>query len=195
MSLRNIDSYQSLQKEQASSPKSFLLFTKSGSGQSNCILANLKPVLEKMSEVPFLSVDLAYVRDVHPHFPVNSVPVILEFEGARMVNLIKGCQSTDFLNSLILKNFYRHEIDTGKKAQTRVTVYSTPTCSWCNTLKRYLDEHHVVYTDIDVSRDQKKAEEMISMSGQQGVPQTNINGKMIVGFNKEEINRLIGIKI
>ncbi|NOR87359.1 MAG: NrdH-redoxin [Bacteroidales bacterium] len=79
------------------------------------------------------------------------------------------------------------------KAQKRVTVYSTPSCSWCTTLKKHLDHHGIKYRDIDISKDSKVAEEMTKRSGQQGVPQTDISGQMIVGFDKNKINSLLGI--
>ncbi|MEZ4999996.1 MAG: glutaredoxin domain-containing protein [Bacteroidales bacterium] len=77
--------------------------------------------------------------------------------------------------------------------QKRVTVYSTPTCSWCNTLKTYLKDNHIIFRDIDVSTDQKAAAEMVRRSGQQGVPQTDINGTMIVGFDRARIDRMLEI--
>ena len=49
------------------------------------------------------------------------------------------------------------------------------------------------FTDIDVSRDQAQAEELVRRSGQQGVPQTDIDGEFIVGFDKNRINKLLGI--
>ena len=75
-----------------------------------------------------------------------------------------------------------------------VTVYSTPTCSWCTTLKTYLRNQRIPFSEIDVSRDQNAAEEMVRRSGQQGVPQTDIEGEMIVGFDKARINELLGIE-
>ena len=68
-----------------------------------------------------------------------------------------------------------------------VKVYSTPTCPWCKKLKAWLDEKGVKYDNVDVAADQQAAQDMIKKSGQMGVPQTEINGKMIVGFNQEAI--------
>ena len=68
-----------------------------------------------------------------------------------------------------------------------IKVYSTPTCPWCHKLKEYLVEKKVKFTDIDVSEDSVAANDMISKSGQMGVPQIEINGKIIVGFDKEAI--------
>ncbi|NQU79529.1 thioredoxin family protein [Candidatus Woesearchaeota archaeon] len=68
-----------------------------------------------------------------------------------------------------------------------IKVYSTPTCPWCIKLKAWLKEKGVEFDNIDVSADQEAAKNMIEKSGQMGVPQTEINGKMIVGFNTDAI--------
>ncbi len=70
-----------------------------------------------------------------------------------------------------------------------IKVYSTPTCPWCHALKDFLREKNVEFEDIDVSKDQEKAKEMIEKSGQMGVPQIEINGKIIVGFDKAAIEK------
>lgn len=76
----------------------------------------------------------------------------------------------------------------------RVTVYSTPTCGFCTMLKRYLRQKGVHYTEKDVSKDQVSAQEMIKKSGQRGVPVIDVNGRVVVGFNKGVVNRLLGLK-
>ena len=78
--------------------------------------------------------------------------------------------------------------------QPKVVVFSTPTCSWCRTLKQYLKKHDVRFRDIDVSRDQTAAKDMLRRTGQQGVPVTLINNRPVIGFNKNEINKLLNIK-
>ncbi len=78
--------------------------------------------------------------------------------------------------------------------QPKVIVFSTPACSWCRTLKQYLKKHEIRFKDIDVSRDQAAAKDMVRRTGQQGVPVTLINSRAIVGFNKTEINKLLNIK-
>jgi len=72
---------------------------------------------------------------------------------------------------------------------SKIKVYSTPTCPWCYTLKDFLKEKNIKFEDIDVSKNQKKLEEMIMKSGQMGVPQIEINGKIIVGFDKAAIEK------
>lgn len=61
-------------------------------------------------------------------------------------------------------------------------------------LKDYLKEHGFKYKDIDVSKDHKKAEEMIEKSGQMGVPVADIDGEIIIGFNKEKVKKILNIK-
>ena len=76
----------------------------------------------------------------------------------------------------------------------KVIVFSTPTCSWCRKVKSYLKENRIRFTNVDVSRDEKAARDMIRKTGQQGVPQMWINNVPVVGFDKNKIDRLLDIK-
>ncbi len=76
----------------------------------------------------------------------------------------------------------------------KITIYSTQTCHFCIQLKAYLKEKGFKYTEIDVSKDYAKAEEMIEKSGQMGVPVTDIDGQIVIGFNKEKIKKLLKVK-
>ena len=87
-----------------------------------------------------------------------------------------------------------NEDSTKKTKQKRVIVFSTPTCTYCNQAKRYFREHGVKFRDVDVSRDPAAARDMVRRSGQQGVPVIDIGGKIIVGFNRPEVDRLLDIK-
>jgi len=73
-----------------------------------------------------------------------------------------------------------------------IKVYSTPTCPWCKKLKAWLGEKGLEFEDINVAEDQEAAQAMIEKSGQMGVPQTEVNGKMIVGFNTDAIEAELG---
>ncbi|MFH1655961.1 MAG: glutaredoxin domain-containing protein [Candidatus Omnitrophota bacterium] len=73
-----------------------------------------------------------------------------------------------------------------------VKVYSTPTCPYCIKTKAYLDEKSIKYENFDVSSDKTKLDEMIKLSGQMGVPVLDIDGNVIVGFDKERIDSLLG---
>ena len=74
-----------------------------------------------------------------------------------------------------------------------VIVYSTEACPYCHMLKDYLKEKGVSFKDIDVAADEAKAKEMTEKSGQMGVPVADIDGEIVVGFNKAEVNRLLKI--
>ena len=69
----------------------------------------------------------------------------------------------------------------------KVKVYSTQNCPYCHMLKDFLKDKKIDFEDIDVSKDQEAAQEMINKSGQMGVPVTDIDGEIIVGFDKEKI--------
>ncbi len=74
-----------------------------------------------------------------------------------------------------------------------IVVFSTPTCSWCRKIKDYMKANGFSYKDVDVSRDSRALADMIKKTGQQGVPQTWIDGQSVVGFDKAKLDRLLGI--
>jgi glutaredoxin 3 len=74
-----------------------------------------------------------------------------------------------------------------------VTVYSTPTCSWCHAVKDHLKSHQIPFSEVDVSVDVEKAREMVAKSGQYGVPVLDIDGEIVVGFDRARINALLGL--
>ncbi len=75
----------------------------------------------------------------------------------------------------------------------KIIVYSTPTCPYCKMAKKFLQDKGIVFEDIDVSKDPAKAEEMVKKSGQMGVPVLDIDGTIVVGFEKEAISQALGI--
>lgn len=77
--------------------------------------------------------------------------------------------------------------------KNKITVYSTPTCPYCVMAKEYLKSKGFKYEDVDVAHDRARAQEMIEKSGQMGVPVLDIDGNVIVGFDKEAIDKSLGI--
>ncbi|MBM3253841.1 MAG: glutaredoxin family protein [Candidatus Omnitrophica bacterium] len=75
----------------------------------------------------------------------------------------------------------------------QVKVYSTPTCPYCKMAKQYLRENNVDFEDVDVSSNHEAAREMVEKSGQMGVPVLDIDGQIIIGFDKEEIKRALNL--
>ena len=77
----------------------------------------------------------------------------------------------------------------------KVKVYSTPTCPYCVTVKEFLKEHNIDFEDVNVAEDLVAREEMIKKSGQMGVPVVDIDGQIVIGFDKERISKLLNINI
>ncbi len=74
----------------------------------------------------------------------------------------------------------------------KIKVYSTPTCPYCTYAKNFIKELGYEYQDINVGLDQKAAMEMVQKSGQMGVPVIDINGSIIIGFDKNAILKALG---
>ena len=74
-----------------------------------------------------------------------------------------------------------------------VTIYSTPTCHFCQLAKEFFKEKNIEYTEYDVSTDLEKRKEMIEKSGQMGVPVILVNEEMTVGFDKDKLSTMLGI--
>jgi len=72
-----------------------------------------------------------------------------------------------------------------------IKVYSTPACPYCKMVKEYLSSKGVSYHSFDVSQDKAALKEMVKVSGQMGVPVTVINGEVVVGFDKNQIDSLL----
>jgi len=72
-----------------------------------------------------------------------------------------------------------------------VTVYSTPTCPYCHKAKDFLNLKNIKFKDINVGADREAAKEMVKKSGQMGVPVIDINGKIIIGFDTDEIEKAL----
>ena len=75
----------------------------------------------------------------------------------------------------------------------KVKVYSTATCPFCIRAKQFLRDSAVSFDDVDVSTNHEAAQEMIKRSGQMGVPVIDIDGELIIGFDKEKIKKALGI--
>ncbi|MBD3313242.1 NrdH-redoxin [Candidatus Woesearchaeota archaeon] len=75
----------------------------------------------------------------------------------------------------------------------KVLVYSTPTCPFCKMAKEFLKENNIEFEDKNVADDEDAKNEMMDKSGQMGVPVLDIKGKIIVGFDKNEISEALGI--
>ena len=79
----------------------------------------------------------------------------------------------------------------GRTKMNKIIVYSSPMCYMCNTLKTFLKDKKVAFEEIDLSKDIDKAREIVAKSGSMSLPQMEINGKILVGFDIDKINEEI----
>jgi len=77
---------------------------------------------------------------------------------------------------------------------TKIKVFSSPICPYCTTLKEFLKERGVEFEEIDVSQDEKAMKEMVEKTGQMGVPVMEIDGEIVVGFDREKIIKLLKLE-
>ncbi len=75
-----------------------------------------------------------------------------------------------------------------------VKIYTTPTCAYCHAAMEFFKENQVAYEEFDVFTDVKAREEMIHKSGQLGVPVIDVDGNIIIGFDKGRLTQLLGVK-
>jgi len=192
--LQEIHSHDELVALLKKEPATYVLMLKSGSEASECARAHLQTVANELSDKQFYFVDVQKTRDIHPVYGINSVPTFLVFKGEELINTFKGCNSVEFFKNIIEGHYYQAQTGTdGEKPQKRVTVYTTPSCPWCNRLKAYLNKKGIRFTEVNVAADARAAEELVRRTGQQGVPQTEIDGEWVIGFDQKRIDQLLNL--
>ena len=68
-----------------------------------------------------------------------------------------------------------------------VTVYTTTRCPYCVMLKNYLEDQNISFKEVNVESKPEVMRELVNKTGQMGVPQTEVNGKWVVGFDPDSI--------
>jgi len=76
----------------------------------------------------------------------------------------------------------------------KIRIFSTPSCPYCVTLKEFFKQHGFEYEDLNVAMDAQAREEMIQKSQQMGVPVIEIDGQIVIGFDRKKIVQLLNIK-
>ncbi len=76
---------------------------------------------------------------------------------------------------------------------SNVKVYSTSTCPYCVMAKEFLKKNNIQFENIDVGINRQAGQEMMDKTGQMGVPVLDIDGEIIVGFDKDAISKALGI--
>lgn len=76
----------------------------------------------------------------------------------------------------------------------KVKIYSTPTCPYCEMAKKFFTKNEIEYEEVNVAEDHDAAREMMDKSGQMGVPVIDVDGEIIVGFDKSKLSELLNIR-
>ena len=76
----------------------------------------------------------------------------------------------------------------------KVTIYTTPTCVYCKMAKGFFKQNNIEYTEKDVAEDDAARQESIQKSGQMGVPVIDVDGNIMVGFDKSKLSELLNIE-
>lgn len=68
-----------------------------------------------------------------------------------------------------------------------ITVYTTSTCPYCLMVKGFLKKQGLPFNEVNVQLDQNAARRLVETTGQMGVPQTNVNGQWVIGYDPTRI--------
>lgn len=155
----------------------------------------LSPLLQEMSEtnrdpeVKYLKMNVDTEQAIAEIMGIMSIPTVVVFKDGKIVEQKVGVAS---------KEAYQAAIEHAKKSDPssarKVTVFGTPTCPYCHSVRSYLKEKGVDFEYVDVSLDHNQAMRMVERSDQRGVPQLWIDDQVVIGFNKPQINMLLGIR-
>jgi glutaredoxin-like YruB-family protein len=130
------------------------------------------------------------IKDAHKQLEVKNVPTVLALRKGKVVQRIEGVESARFYARIFWGMASPHKSG-GKGISHRVIVYTSPGCPACGAVKAYLRKRGINFRDIDMSRDQRAAEKLIRRSGQTAVPQIDIDGHLVVGFDQAKIDMLL----
>lgn len=72
-----------------------------------------------------------------------------------------------------------------------ITVYTTSTCPYCDMMTNFLKEKGIPFKEVNVQQDEVAANRLIQTTGQMGVPQTEVNGQWVLGFDPEKVMQII----
>jgi len=171
-----------------------LVFWGSFSEAAGRALDELTELGREYEKVPLYVVDVQKLKGIHKEYGVESVPTVLAMKNGREAERIAGVESAAFYATQLLGMAPSHVARPSGKKPLRVTVYTSPGCAPCGLVKTYLRDHGISFRSVDISRDERAAREIVRRSGQQAVPQIDINGRIVVGFDRGKLANLLGIR-
>jgi glutaredoxin-like YruB-family protein len=157
-------------------------------------LAQWEEFAREQQDVPVYVVDVQEAPGLHKEFAVERVPTLLAIENGKVTRSVEGVESATFYAVHFAGATAARAQRTGTATARNVVVYTGPGCPACGVLKSYLRRNGVAFREVDISRDARAADRIARRSGQMAVPQTDINGRLVVGFDRAALDRLLGIQ-
>ncbi len=170
------------------------VFYTEASEKSKEVLKILEEFGNENEDIVLCFVNASEVKNIHPLYGISTVPTVLAFKNGKLSKVIYGVQSKQYYEMLLYEAPLKEAEVEKKRKFRRVVVYTSTSCPWCNTVKTHLMKNRIPFREIDISRDERAAQELVRKSGQMAVPQTDIDGRIVVGFDKLRLNSLLGIQ-
>ena len=144
-------------------------------------------------DIPLYIINVQKLKGIHKKFGINGVPTVIIIKNGGAIHRIEGVQNYRFYERVVLDISTQPAGKKGKEERRNryVVVYSGPGCPACGSAKRYLRKHRIRFREVDISKDQQAAKRLTARSGQMAVPQIDINGELVVGFDQAKIDRLL----
>ncbi len=168
-----------------------LLFYADFSSTAKRALTELKKFSKENKEIPVYLIDVEKVKGINKQFGVENVPTVAAVKKGKVSWRIEGVESAQLYTRILSETNALPSKGGKKEVSHRVIVYSGSGCPACGAAKVYLRRRGVHFREIDISRDQHAAERLVQRSGQMAVPQIDIDGHLIVGFDQTRIDRLL----
>lgn len=185
---------QHLQEAQKNNSEFLILFFFADfSSSAKRALGEIENFSKDNKEMPVYGIDVKKVKGVHKQFGVNNIPTVVAVRKGEIIQKIEGVESSQFYTRIFSAAHPSRHKKNEKIASHRIIVYTTPTCPACRSVKTYLRTKNINFREVDVSHDSNAAEILLRRSGQMAVPQIDIDGHLIVGFDSVKINKLLSI--
>jgi len=154
-------------------------------------LVEIENFSKENKKIPVYVINVGKIKGVHKQFEVKNVPTVLALRNGKVAQRVEGVESTRFYTRIFSGTSPSPYKNTGKTIFHKVVVYSGPGCPACGTAKAYLRKRGISFRTVDIAQDQRAAERLVRRSGQMAVPQIDINGHLVVGFDQAKIDRLL----
>ena len=167
-----------------------LMFYGNFSFNAKRALVEIEKSSEENKEIPVYVIDVEKAKGMHKQFEVKNVPTVLALREGKVAYRIEGVENARFYSRIFCGIASPHK--SGEQGIShRVVVYSGAGCPACGTAKAYLRRRGINFRTVDISHDQHAAERLVRRSGQMAVPQIDIDGHLVVGFDQAKIDRLL----